>query len=98
VRRFEPLTAVTTPDGTTWRYRYDPLGRRVAKQRSGPSGAPAEEAIFTWDGAALAEESARRPGHPCRVTWGYGPGPAPASHRRTVGLRGQLPGCAPQMS
>jgi len=70
------LTAVTTPDGTTWRYRYDPLGRRVSKQRFGPSGAPAEEAIFTWDGAVLAEESARarEPGHPRRVTWGYRPG------------------------
>jgi YD repeat-containing protein len=24
------LTTCTTPDGTTWRYRYDPLGRRTA--------------------------------------------------------------------
>ena len=70
------LTAVTTPDGTTWRYRYDPLGRRVSKQCFGPSGAPAEEAIFTWDGGVLTEESARarEPGHPRRVTWVYRPG------------------------
>ncbi len=68
------LTAVTTPDGTTWRYQYDPLGRRVSKQCFGPSGAPAGEAIFTWDGAVLAEESALGPGHPRRVTWGYRPG------------------------
>nr|WP_312870118.1 hypothetical protein [Streptomyces himalayensis] len=28
------LTTCTTPDGTTWTYRYDPLGRRTAKQRA----------------------------------------------------------------
>jgi RHS repeat-associated protein len=27
------LTGVTTPDGARWRYRYDPLGRRISKQR-----------------------------------------------------------------
>ncbi|MEV0324371.1 RHS repeat-associated core domain-containing protein [Streptomyces sp. NPDC050658] len=27
------LTSVVTPDGTRWRYLYDPLGRRVSKQR-----------------------------------------------------------------
>jgi RHS repeat-associated protein len=70
------LTAVTAPDGTTWQYRYDPLGRRISKQRSGPSAAPAEEVMFTWDGAVLAEESAstREPGHRRCVTWGYRPG------------------------
>ena len=70
------LTAVTTPDGSTWRYRYDPLGRRIAKQRFDPSGVPAEETTFTWDGAVLAEESAsaREPGRQRRVTWDYRPG------------------------
>ncbi|WP_226961992.1 MULTISPECIES: RHS repeat-associated core domain-containing protein [Streptomyces] len=29
------LTAVVTPDGTRWRYGYDPLGRRVFKERLG---------------------------------------------------------------
>jgi RHS repeat-associated protein len=52
------LTSVTTPDGVIWRYRYDPLGRRIAKQRFDPSGAVlAEETTFTWDGAVLAEET-----------------------------------------
>ena len=51
------LTSVTTPDGATWRYRYDPLGRRISKQRFDPSGAAAEETTFTWDGAVLAEET-----------------------------------------
>ena len=70
------LTAVTTPDGATWRYRYDPLGRRIAKQRFDPSGAEAEETTFTWDGAVLAEESAsaREPARRHRVTWDYRPG------------------------
>jgi RHS repeat-associated protein len=70
------LTAVTTPDGSTWRYRYDPLGRRIAKRRWDPSGAPAEETAFTWDGAVLAEESASAPesGRRRRLTWDYLPG------------------------
>ena len=70
------LTAVTTPDGSTWRYRYDPLGRRIAKQRFDPSGAPAEETTFTWDGAVLAEESssAQELGRRRRLTWDYRPG------------------------
>ncbi|CAM5472461.1 hypothetical protein GCM10010230_33330 [Streptomyces narbonensis] len=33
------LTAVTTPDGTVWRYAYDPLGRRISKQ-SPPGDSP----------------------------------------------------------
>ena len=68
------LTAVTAADGSTWRYRYDPLGRRVSKQRFGPSGAPAEETTFTWDGAVLAEETTREPGRRRRMTWDYRPG------------------------
>ena len=27
----DQLVQVTTPDGTRWRYTYDPLGRRTAK-------------------------------------------------------------------
>jgi RHS repeat-associated protein len=69
------LTAVTTPDGSTWRYRYDPLGRRISKQQFGPSGAPGKQATYTWDGAVLAEETAGTPetGHH-RVTWDHWPG------------------------
>ncbi len=26
------LTSVRNPDGTAWRYSYDPLGRRIAKE------------------------------------------------------------------
>ena len=69
------LTAVTTPDGNTWRYRYDPLGRRISKQHYDPSGTLAEQTTFTWDGAVLAEESSGLPeAVRRRVTWDYRPG------------------------
>ncbi|CAL9469474.1 hypothetical protein SUDANB6_02807 [Streptomyces sp. enrichment culture] len=54
------LTSVTTPDGTTWRYRYDPLGRRIAKQRLAADGETIlEQTDFTWDGTTLAEQTTR---------------------------------------
>ncbi|CAL9423274.1 putative T7SS-secreted protein [Streptomyces sp. enrichment culture] len=66
------LTAVVTPDGTRWRYRYDPLGRRTAKQRLGPDGGTVvEEVRFTWDGPTLCEQvtvTADAP-RPVAVTW-----------------------------
>ncbi|MGH3693492.1 MAG: RHS repeat-associated core domain-containing protein [Pseudonocardiaceae bacterium] len=52
------LVAVITPDGQRWRYRYDPLGRRIAKQRLAADGVSAAEQIdFTWDGTVLAEQT-----------------------------------------
>ncbi|MEV5971802.1 putative T7SS-secreted protein [Streptomyces sp. NPDC051921] len=45
------LTSVITPDGTEWRYVYDPLGRRIAKH------SPTETIRFTWDGTTLCEQS-----------------------------------------
>ncbi|MET9536049.1 putative T7SS-secreted protein [Streptomyces sp. NPDC006553] len=45
------LTAVTTPDGTVWRYAYDPLGRRISKQ------SPFETVHFAWDGTTLCEQT-----------------------------------------
>ncbi|MFB6615788.1 putative T7SS-secreted protein [Streptomyces sp. NPDC056367] len=45
------LTAVTTPDGTVWRYAYDPLGRRISKQSL------LETVHFTWDGTTLCEQT-----------------------------------------
>ena len=94
------LTAVTTPDGSTWRYRYDPLGRRIAKQRFEPSGAAAEETIFTWDGAVLAEEATRlpgsgQPGRWRRVTWDHRPGAvAPLAQTESVPAGGAPPQAA----
>jgi RHS repeat-associated protein len=51
------LIAVTTPGGSSWRYRYDPFGRRIAKQRLGADGEVVEQTDFTWDGPVLAEQS-----------------------------------------
>ncbi|MDT0305512.1 RHS repeat-associated core domain-containing protein [Streptomyces sp. DSM 44917] len=63
------LTAVTTPDGTRWRYRYDPLGRRVAKERLSPDGSSAvERTDFTWDGPVLVEQTTAAPAFPAPVT------------------------------
>ncbi|WP_433409501.1 DUF6531 domain-containing protein [Saccharomonospora azurea] len=65
------LVGVTTPDGARWRYRYDALGRRIAKQRLSPDGGVAEETAFTWDGTLLAEQ-AHSTGH--ATTWNWAPG------------------------
>ncbi|TDQ00954.1 DUF6531 domain-containing protein [Labedaea rhizosphaerae] len=51
------LTGVVTPDGTRWRYRYDALGRRIAKQRLTEHGEVAAETTFCWDGDVLAEQT-----------------------------------------
>lgn len=59
------MTAVTTPDGTTWRYRYDALSRRIAKQRPTPDGEVLEDVLFTWDGSTLCEETTG----PITLTW-----------------------------
>lgn len=61
------LTGVTTPDGVSWRYLYDPLGRRMAKQRLGRDGSIVEQTDFTWDGVLLAERS--QPG--TATTWNW---------------------------
>jgi RHS repeat-associated protein len=63
------LTAAATPDGTVWRYHYDPLGRRIGKTRQGADGSTATT-IYTWDGTTLVEEAA--PGR--LVTWDHLPG------------------------
>ncbi|WP_336113370.1 putative T7SS-secreted protein [Streptomyces sp. PTD9-10] len=68
------LTSVTTPDGTRWRYRYDPLGRRTAKQRLADGGeSVAEEVRFTWDGLTLCEQTSHRPDapHTVALTWDH---------------------------
>jgi RHS repeat-associated protein len=51
------LVSVTTPDGTAWRYVYDPLGRRIAKLRLDAGGQVTEQTRFTWDGPVLAEQT-----------------------------------------
>ncbi|GAA2358805.1 putative T7SS-secreted protein [Streptomyces cuspidosporus] len=68
------LTSVTTPDGTVWRYLYDPCGRRTAKQRLTADGETVVEQVdFTWDGATLAEQTTTTAGlsHPITLTWDH---------------------------
>ncbi|MFD7610470.1 putative T7SS-secreted protein [Streptomyces sp. NPDC059828] len=68
------LISVTTPDGTVWRYQYDALGRRTAKQRlAGDGQTVVEQVTFTWDGATLCEQTAEGPSlpHPVATTWDY---------------------------
>jgi RHS repeat-associated protein len=65
------LVSVVTPQGRTWRYRYDPLGRRIAKQRLAAGGTEVEEQIdFVWDGDTLIE----RIGGGRVTTWDHEPG------------------------
>lgn len=75
------LVAVVTPGGERWRYRYDPLGRRVAKQRLGEDGRTVvEQTDFVWDGLVLAEEvhgvrpPGREDGAEQATVWDYEPG------------------------
>ncbi|MFI8516856.1 putative T7SS-secreted protein [Streptomyces sp. NPDC085481] len=65
------LAGVVTPDGTTWRYVYDALGRRVAKRRLGPSGEVAEETLFTWDGTTLCEQTTAGGAAALSLTWDH---------------------------
>src|SRR5262249_7307001 len=53
----DQLTDVATPDGRHWHYRYDPLGRRIAKQLLDGTGAAVEQVDFVWDGNVLAEQT-----------------------------------------
>lgn len=59
------LTSVVTPDGTVWSYRYDPLGRRIAKE-----SAAGERMLFTWDGPTLCEQTTEA-ANPVTLTWDH---------------------------
>ncbi|GAB3568652.1 RHS repeat-associated core domain-containing protein [Amycolatopsis endophytica] len=69
------LAGVRVPDGTSWRYSYDPLGRRTAKEHFAADGVQVLERVdFTWDGQLLVEQ-ARSTSDGVRVTvWDYEPG------------------------
>jgi RHS repeat-associated protein len=84
------LTEVVTPDGHHWRYRYDPIGRRIAKEHYAEDGTTLlEETAFTWDGPVLIEQASQRPGEPLRTTtWDYEPGSfTPLTQTERSGLR-----------
>ncbi|MFJ4682618.1 RHS repeat domain-containing protein [Streptomyces sp. NPDC088789] len=61
------LTSCTTPDGTTWHYRYDPLGRRTEKYGLDQAGHAIDAVRFTWDGTRLAEQTTSATG--TTLTW-----------------------------
>ncbi|MFE7614752.1 putative T7SS-secreted protein [Streptomyces sp. NPDC057496] len=68
------LTEVITPDGTCWRYAYDPLGRRISKQRMGADKqSVVEQTTFVWDGATLCEQTTHSPQipNPITLTWDH---------------------------
>ncbi|MEU3414356.1 putative T7SS-secreted protein [Streptomyces sp. NPDC006658] len=68
------LTSVVTPDGTRWRYTYDPLGRRTAKLRMAEDGETVVERVdFTWDGTTLCEQTTTSETlpHPITLTWDH---------------------------
>ncbi|WP_430382954.1 putative T7SS-secreted protein [Streptomyces sp. P10-4] len=68
------LTSVVTPDGTRWRYTYDPLGRRTAKLRLAEDGETVVERVdFTWDGTTLCEQTTFSEAlpNPVTLTWDH---------------------------
>ncbi|MGW1627056.1 RHS repeat-associated core domain-containing protein, partial [Streptomyces sp. NPDC002172] len=68
------LSAVTTPDGTRWRYTYDPLGRRSGKLRLAVDGETVlERTVFTWDGNTLCEQTTEHgdTGRLTTLTWDH---------------------------
>ncbi|MER5312847.1 RHS repeat-associated core domain-containing protein [Streptomyces sp. NPDC002773] len=71
------LTQVQTPEGDRWRYLYDALGRRLAKQRLDQDAEQVKQTTtFRWDGAQLAEQQ----GDDATLVWDYA-GPRPLSQR-----------------
>ncbi|AZS85723.1 DUF3990 domain-containing protein [Streptomyces griseoviridis] len=74
----DQLTGVLTPDGERWRYLYDPIGRRVAKQLLADSAESVTEQVdFFWDGDQLAEQTDGT----VSVTWDWTDGPTPVGQR-----------------
>ena len=92
----DQLTEVVTPDGARWRYTYDPLGRRIGKQRVDGDGTLLERTVFTWDNTRLIEQARydARPAGPAAgnaaeiTTWDYLPGgfdPVGQTEQRRLG-------------
>lgn len=80
------LVETQTPDGTRWRYVYDPLGRRRSKRRLDEAGEMVEETRFDWDETRVAEQTTSTPHGEARVlTWDYEPGTyRPATQREQI--------------
>ncbi|MET9353314.1 RHS domain-containing protein [Streptomyces sp. NPDC006617] len=80
------LAAVVTPDGSRWRYTYDPRGRRPAKLRLSADGdTVVERTPFTWDGNTGCEQTTEQ-GDTVRrttLTWNH-EGLSPVSRTERV--------------
>ncbi|WP_078625319.1 DUF6531 domain-containing protein [Streptomyces iakyrus] len=77
------LTEAVTPEHGVWHYRYDVLGRRTAKWRVAEDGSAADEVLFTWDCANLAEQQTLRDSMVETETWEWEPG----THRAAAQVR-----------
>ncbi|MFB7667589.1 RHS repeat-associated core domain-containing protein [Kitasatospora sp. NPDC056138] len=61
----DQLTSVALPDGTLARYRYDPFGRRRAKQLLAADRVTVlDETVFTWANERLVEQVRTRADRP----------------------------------
>ncbi|MBB5117434.1 DUF6531 domain-containing protein [Streptomyces eurocidicus] len=66
------LTEAVNPEGERWRYVYDPLGRRIAKERVALEGdSPTDRTDFSWDDTRVAEQTGS---DGAVTTWDYAPG------------------------
>ncbi len=69
------LTRTALPAGDSWRYAYDPLGRRIGKTHHAADDAVLETVRFDWDGPRLSEETTVDPDGQATVrSWDYQPG------------------------
>ena len=67
------LVEAVTPDGDVWHYRYDPLGRRIGKQRR-TGRVTVERHDFAWSGRTLVEQAHTDADGTLRVTtWDHHP-------------------------
>jgi RHS repeat-associated protein len=98
------LAGLVTPAGDRWRYLYDAVGRRIAKERLAPEGQHVvERTLFTWDGPVLAEEHrgdtvtvwAHRPGGFTPLAQTAAPAAAGAAGVGGAGVGGAGDGNAP---
>ncbi|HEU5158262.1 MAG TPA: DUF6531 domain-containing protein [Streptosporangiaceae bacterium] len=88
----DQLVETTTPEGT-WRYTYDPIGRRTAKHRVDRTGAVTATTWFSWDGARPAEQVTISPdGRAHAISWDWEPG----GHRAATQVRRSWALNAPQ--
>ncbi|WP_241658685.1 RHS repeat domain-containing protein [Aeromonas dhakensis] len=75
---FDRLQRVILPDGSRWRYRYDPFGRRTGKEREGQVSqlTAITRVHYRWDSDQLVQQqSYRADGNAARqVQWVYEPG------------------------